>query len=285
MKIPSKPYTYSKHEKNLWFNNKPPGKTIYFEHQFKKYALEGRILYGTKAELPFIYSIHGARADFTKADIISFELQQYGYSILSINMSGHSKASPLKPEQTTLGDNIYEVETFYQYLNDKRKKIVIAYSLGGTPALKLLEKHSSEINKLILFYPGIYTVDSYNKHFGDEFRSIVTKPFSYRNNDTIALLKSFKGKLLLIKGQYDGLDPRHYGKPIGGSVGKVLINNTEYYSPIPKDVMTMVFQAIPNARRQLIEIPLCGHSVILWMRDHPTEAKLFLKQIDTFLKS
>ena len=155
---------------------------------------------------------------------------------------------------------------------------------GGTPALKLLKNHGDEVSKLILFYPGIYTTDAYTKRFGAEFRATVTKSFSYRNNDTITLLHSFKGDVLLVKGQYDGLDPETYGKPAGGSAGEVEIDSHIYYSPIPKEVMDMVYNAVPKERRQLIEIPFCDHSVILWMRNHPADAERFLEQIDMFLK-
>lgn len=282
---PRKTYLRSKYEPDLWFPHTPPGKTHYFEQQFDGYALEGRVLFNEAKEEPWIFSIHGARADFTKSDAVSFSLQKRGHSLLSMNMSGHSIAGVRKPEETTFGDNVREVETFYHYLSDTRKKVIIAYSLGGTPALNLLKKHSNEIDKIILFYPGIYTVTAYNKHFGKEFKETVSVPFSYRENDTIDLLKSFKGKLLLIKGEYDGLDPEKYGKPPGRSAGEVVINGTTYYSPIPKEVIEMVYNAVPKNRRNLIEIPRCGHSVVLWMREHKKEAEIFLNQIDQFLKN
>lgn len=285
MTSPEGLYTESKYHQDLWFTEDPPGKAAYFEHSFGDYALEGRILYGKSEEDPWILSIHGARADFTKSDAIAFGLQERGYSMLGLNMSGHSKAGVLEPEQTTLGHNVHEVETFFDYLDNGRKKTIIAYSLGGTPALKLLEKHADEIDKLVLFYPGIYSKDAYNKHFGAEFRDTITQPYSYRDNDTIELLRSFEGKLLLVKGQYDGLDPEAYGKPAGSSAGEVELDGTAYYSPIPKEVIDMVYNAVPEDKRQLIEIPKCGHSVVLYMRDHPTEAEELLDHIDTFLRS
>jgi pimeloyl-ACP methyl ester carboxylesterase len=232
-----------------------------------------------------VLSIHGARADYTKSDAVAFGLQERGYSLLGMNMSGHSKAGVLEPEQTTLGNNVREAEAFFDNLDSTRPKVVIGYSLGGTPALKLLEQHADEIDKLILFYPGIYSKDAYDKNFGPEFRDVITQPFSYRNNDTIDLLRSFKGDLLLVKGQYDGLDPIEYGKPAGGSAGEVEVAGTSYYSPIPKEVIDMIYQAMPADRRQLIEVPDCGHSVVLWMRDHPTEANRLLDQLDIFLKN
>lgn len=90
---------------------------------------------------------------------------------------------------------------------------------------------------------------------------------------------------MLVKGQYDGLDPVAYGKPAGGSAGQVEIDGQEYYSPIPKEVIDMVLDAVPIERRQYVEIPDCGHSVVLWMRENPQGASELLRQIDVFLKS
>lgn len=277
-------YRRSKYRDVLWFKDRPPGKAIYFEEPFEDYSLEGRVLFNAAGDLPWVFSIHGARADFTKSDAVSFGLQQRGYSLLSMNMSGHNEAGTRKLEETTLGDNVKEAESFYKYLDPSLKKVVIAYSLGGTPALNLLRDHSADIDKLVLFYPGIYTREAYEKHFGKEFKETVSQPFSYQQNDTIELLQSFQGDLLLVKGQYDGLDPQKYGKKPGGSAGEVIIDGQKYYSPIPKAVIDMIYDAVPENRRTLIEIPKCGHSVVLWMREHPTEAEEFLGQIDTFLK-
>lgn len=284
MKHVQSAYKISKYQKELWFTQKPPGRTIYFEHGFQYYTLEGRILYNESEETPWVLSVHGARADFTKSDAVSFGLQKRGYSLLGMNMSGHSRAGVVAPEQTTLGNNVHEVNTFFDYLTADRKKVVIAYSLGGTPALKLLEKHSDSIDKLILFYPGIYTTAAYTEHFGSEFTATISEPFSYLKNDTVPLLRSFKGRLLVVKGQYDGLDSRQYGKAAGVSAGEIEMDGKKYYSPIPKEVIDMVYNAVPSSRSKLIEIPDCGHSVVLWMREHQKEAEELLDQINTFLK-
>src|SRR5882672_12643157 len=141
---------YKQSHAELAFADSPPGHATYFEEDFGLYKLEGRILYNLSGDDPSILSVHGARGDYTKANPISFGLQQRGHSLLGINMSGHSKAGILRPEQTTLANNILEVERFYGHLGASRPRTVIGYSLGGTPALKLLQKHATEIDKLIL---------------------------------------------------------------------------------------------------------------------------------------
>ena len=114
---------------------------LYFEHNFGEYALEGRILYNEQGEMPWVLSVHGARSDYTKSDVVTLGLRERGYSILGFNMSGHSVASKIPVESTTLGHNIREADAFYSYLHPQREKKLIAYSIGATPALKILEKN------------------------------------------------------------------------------------------------------------------------------------------------
>ena len=278
-------YDTSKYQASLWFPDKLAD-AAYFEHDFQGYSLEGRMLYNQAHDDPWVLSIHGARADFTKSDAVSLGLQKRGYSVLGMNLSGHSEAGVLKLEETSLQNNVDEAEAFFGYLDSEKKKVVIAYSLGGTPALKLLEKHAAEIDKLVLFYPGIYSKDAYDKHFGSEFREVISKPYSYRDNDMLSLLEAFPGKLLLLHGQYDGLDPVQYGKPTGGgSAGEVEVDGIKYYSPIPKEVIDAVYDALSDDRKEKIVVPNCGHSIVLWMREHPDQAEQLLDKIQVFLQS
>jgi dienelactone hydrolase len=279
-----KTYSTSKYQAVLAFPEAPPD-AVYFEHPFDGYALEGRIVYNEQHDEPWILSIHGARADYSKSDAMTLGLRARGHSVLSMNLSGHSEAGVLPAEQTSLANNINEVATFFKYLDPRRPKTVIGYSMGGTSALKLLEKHGQEIDKLILCYPGIYDKRAYDVHFGPNFREIISQPFSYRNNDTISLLKKWPGKLLLVHGEFDGLDPESFGKPAGTAAGEVVIDGQNYYSPIPKEVLDMIYDAVPPNHRSRIIVPKCGHSIVLWMRENPQAATQLLQEMDHFLKA
>lgn len=267
------------------YSSELPENAKYLTHDFGAYSSEARIVYNEAHEEPWVISIHGAKGDYTKNDLFTLGLCQRGYSVLSMTLSGHSVASGVAPEATSLGNNMREVETFFEYLDPKRKKIVIGYSMGGTSALNLLRKHAEEIEKLILFYPGIYDKAGYDKHFGSEFRYVISQPYSYRNNDTVELLRSFPGKVLLICGEYDGLDPVAYGKPAGGSAGEVEINGITYYSPIPKEVIDMIMDAAPEGRKQFIEVAGCDHVIAPRLREQPGKAEQLLDQMTAFLRS
>lgn len=276
---------YDKPKSQGLYSTELPENAQYLTHDFGAYSSEARIVYNQDREEPWVISIHGAKGDYTKNDLFTLGLRQRGYSVLSMTLSGHSVASGVAPEDTSLGNNMREVETFFEYLDPKRKKIVIGYSMGGTSALNLLREHAEEIEKLILFYPGIYDAAGYDKHFGPEFRSVISKPYSYRNNDTVELLRSFPGKVLLVCGEYDGLDPVAYGKPAGGSAGEVVVDGLTYYSPIPKEVIDMIMDAAPEGRKQFIEVAGCDHSIAPRLREQPEKAKQLLDQMATFLRS
>lgn len=154
----SKTYYQSKHRDVLFFDE-PPDAAEYFEHDFGNYKLEGRVAYNESHEEPRILSIHGARADYSKSDPVTLGLRGRGHSVMSFNMSGHSKAGVLEAGQTSLANNIKEAEAFYETLQTSSPKVLIGYSLGATPALKLLENHNQQVDKVILFYPGIYTTE------------------------------------------------------------------------------------------------------------------------------
>lgn len=273
-------YEAPKYPNKLNFNEKPPGDCAYFEHNFGDYALEARILYNEQHEKPHVLSVHGARADYTKANAVSFGLQERGISTLSINLSGHNDASPIPLETTSLAQNIEEAEAFYDYLDKSHPITLIGYSLGGAVVLELLKYHKSEIDRIILFYPAVYAREAYDKKFGEPFRSVIQVPFSFQQNDILSKLDDFPGKMMILKGQYDGLA----SDVPGTSAGNVTIDGKEYYSPIPKEVFDSLEQVkIPADRKDFIEVPGCGHSIILWMRDHKPEADKILDKLARFI--
>lgn len=258
--------------------------TAYFEHNFGTYKLEARIVYNASHAEPWILSVHGARGDYTKSDPVTLSLRGRGYSILSFSMSGHSPAGVLVDGETSLANNISEALAFFQYLDPNRPRALIGYSLGGTPVLKTLGAHLSEVDKVLLFYPGIYSAEAYDKHYGEPFREVISRPYSYRDNDTIEVLRRFEGDVLLAKGEYDGLDPVTFGKPAGGSAGQVVADGKTYNSPIPQEVVEMIRAAVPVEHLEYIEVPKCDHLVMSWMREHPHEANKLVQKLDAFLK-
>lgn len=265
----------------LWFDDKPFGKAVYFHHDFGNYSLEARITYNRNDDQPRVISLHGARADYTKANAVTLGLQRKGVSVLAPNLSGHNKVSPIPPSASSLNSNIKEAEAFYEYLDTSKPVVLIGYSLGGTVALEILKKHVADVEKLILFYPAVYAKEAYDKPFSEQFSKVIRKPFSYRKNDILETFSGYSGKLWVIKGEYDGLE----AKTPGISAGKVKVQGKIYNSPIPKEVFDMIMAVdMPAENKKLIEVPACGHSVITWMRKHPKQADELVRALARFIQ-
>ncbi|HXH26372.1 MAG TPA: hypothetical protein VNG90_00590 [Candidatus Acidoferrum sp.] len=275
-------YSVSKVADKLDFNDTPPGEAVCFEHDFGAYSLEARILFNQARDWPWVMSIHGARADYTGANPTNFALQQHGISLLTPNLSAHNAASPIPLEAGTPQQNIDEASAFYQYLDPVRPKTLIAMSLGAVSALKILSQQLDEIDKVVLFGPAVYPVAAYDKHYVTELPPVL-RAVGYRDNDVIEPLSRFRGKLLLVKGEYDGLDATKWGKPAGHAAGEVEINGAKHYSPIPKEVIDMIIGAVPDGRARLLEIPGAGHSFNTWARQNPDKAPSFIAQIADFI--
>jgi pimeloyl-ACP methyl ester carboxylesterase len=279
------PHTYqiSKYASQLAESEAPMTGTCYFEHDFGEYSLEARVLLNRRMEWPHVMWLHGANSDYSWANSLNFALHRMGVSILSPILSGHSKASPVALEDTNLGNNIAEAEAFFSYLDTDRPKVIMASSMGATAALKLLERHIDEIEKLVLFGPCVYDKNSYNQNFGEPFREVIRRPYSYLKNDTLRLLKKFSGKVLLIKGQYDGLDPKDFGLPDGGAVAHIMIDGQKRYSPVVPETIETIHNLVPAERLTFIEVPDADHGVLAWMRDHPDEADGLVGQVARFI--
>ncbi|WP_433726503.1 alpha/beta hydrolase [Nocardia sp. CA-129566] len=270
--------------KDLLISYDPAVEASYFEHDFGLFVLEGRIVQGEPNAHPWILSVHGARADYTKADFVTLGLRDRGYSTLGISLSGHSAASGVPLRETTLGSNIAEAEAFYSYLDTTRKRKIIAYSLGGTPAVKVLGAHSDEVDRIVLFGPGMYDTRAYLAPFGRPFGSVIRRPFSYLDNDLLPILRKYRGRLLLIMGEYDGLEPTEFGLPAGGAVGEMTIDGVKRYSPIPREVIDLIYTAVSPARRGMIVVPGADHAVVPWLRGHPEQGAALLDEIADFLR-
>lgn len=244
-------------------------------HDFGPYALRARIRYNYSRHAPSVLAIHGARSGYSDLDSLTGGLQQRGISTLAINLSGHNATSPLPLETTSLANNIAEAAAFFDYLDDSKPATVIAHSLGGAVALALLKTHGKKIGRLVLFCPAVYASHAQDQPYGAPFRLAISRPYSYRDNDSIALLRQFNGELLLVGAQFDGLDPVAHGRQAGGSAGEIMAEGALRYSPIPKEVMQLLASALPVERSAVHTIAGCDHAVMRWLdADHMRAAPL-----------
>lgn len=247
------------------------------------YSLEGRLLAKDPNETPNILVIHGARADFTKADALFLPLHERGLTLLSATVSGHGVAGHHSELPFTLNDNLTEATAFAELLTSQ-KRIVIGFSMGGTTAVRLVGQSPELYDKLILFYPAVFTDLAYNIPFGTEaFRNIASQKDSFLSSSFFDIIHTFPGKILLIKGEFDGLDPKEYGKTGTNTVGTTTINGRDIYSPIPPEVFSRILEVRPDT--EYVILPGADHQFAKWFVDHPDDASIVVKKVFDFINS
>lgn len=272
------------------FNDPPLATERYFLESFDDYQLEGRILYSNtiKPDFPNFFAIHGAQSDYTKLNPFLYSLQAHGISSLSFNLSGHNKSSNTNIKNTSLGKNLQEALRFSSFLG-KNLHTILGHSMGGALALKVAEAHGSNIKNIILSCPAIYSDAAYHQPFGVDFRQEIAIPFGFINSTSIEFLQKFKGKLMLIIGQHDGLKSIDFGGIAGKSAGTVKINDrisgiSPVNSVIPFEVIKIIEDSVAPERFQKIVLPGCDHAVSGWLRANQVYADNLARQIVYFLK-
>lgn len=262
------------------------GNCNYFTERFENYSLEGRILFCKKNTWPEVIAIHGAKSDYSKLNPLLFKLQEQGVSSLSFNLSGHNITSTRCIHDTSLSNNAIETERFFYHLKNKSKNItIIGQSLGGALALKLAEKNIDHVKKIVLICPAIYTDIAYNINYGIDFKSIISKPYSFEKSSSFNFLRNFKGKILLILGEYDGLSASQFGGTPGKSIGNILINGKEQYCAIPKEVIDLIKSSVASNQFNIKIIKGCDHHISKWFRENINIANDISILIKNFIQS
>ena len=213
-------------------------------------------------------AIHGARSSYTSLDPLLMPFQEKGIGSLSFDLSGHTERSPIKINQTSLAQNLFEAKQFAQFLGSNFD-IVFGHSLGGALAIKIAESFQDTVRTLILSCPALYPEAAYRVEcYGSKFTEVISRPFGFLDSSSIQFLNRFDGNVILIFGEYDGLRAECYGGVPGRSAGIVKFQKYRtVYSPIPAEV----FEAIRNAagsRLTQIQLDECDHHVFAHLAQH-----------------
>ncbi|MBX8575204.1 alpha/beta hydrolase [Pseudomonas cichorii] len=275
----------------LQFDETPTGPARYFSQAFEGYELEGRILANAASPdaLPQVLAIHGARSDYSKLNGILYPLQASGVASLSFNLSGHNTTTDIQLADTSLGNNLQEALRFAACMGT-HFDTVIGHSMGGALALKVAEAHKASVRKIILFCPALYSDVAYQQPFGEPFKSAISVPYSFLDSSSLEFLNEFEGELLLVIGEFDGLESTAFGKVAGTSAGTVTIDQGTPHeriinSPIPYEVIEAIEKNLrPHTFRKFV-LPGCDHAVSAWFRNNPEYARDLAQEISGFLNN
>lgn len=265
-----------------WQYDEPaPGAERFIEASFDSYQQQARLLLADNPQAPVAFVVGGARSDFTRLNPLLYRLQQHGISSLTGNLSGHSLASEPGAVAPSLSTNLTEALRFQRTIAE-RCETLIGHSLGAAIALKMAAQ-LPEVRKLVLICPAVYPDAAHQAPFGPAFTAAISRPFGFLECDSYAFLRQFQGKVLLVIGEYDGLNSRTFGQGPGTSAGTRLMAGIPRYSPIPEEVTHALLRSVPAPDVQCLLLTDCDHGIAAHLRDAPQVADQVAEVVAAFM--
>lgn len=270
----------------LQFDEAPTGPEFFFAQSFAGYQLEGRLLAGAvgKTPVPKVLAIHGARSDYSRLNAILYPLQTLGIASLSFNLSGHNSCSDIAAENTSLAHNLQESLQFADHLGAELGT-VIGHSLGGALALKVAQAHRATVRRIVLFCPALYAETAWQQPFGPPFKRAISVPYGFLDSPSLDFLRTFKGQVLLVIGEYDGLQSTAFGGIAGTSAGTQQMGARVINSAIPYEVIEAIEKSLAPHQLKKIVLPGCDHAVSTWLRENPPRAADLANEIARFVNA
>lgn len=249
------------------------GRTETVSEAFGGYVLPGRYLHAPGGGAPVrLLALHGARSDLHKLDPWLLPLQARGVGSLACSLSGHGGGSSLALGATSLARNLGEALRFAARLAPG-PSVVMGHSLGGALAMKVAEAHEATVRTLVLGGPALYPEAAYAApRFGPPFTEAISVPFGFMDSGSLAFLRRFRGRVVLVLGEYDGLPAARHGGQPGRSAGTVALRGPDgrerqVYSPIPAEVIAAIEDAA-GPRCQKIVLGGADHLLSAHLRAH-----------------
>uniref|UniRef100_A5VXU2 Alpha/beta hydrolase n=1 Tax=Pseudomonas putida (strain ATCC 700007 / DSM 6899 / JCM 31910 / BCRC 17059 / LMG 24140 / F1) TaxID=351746 RepID=A5VXU2_PSEP1 len=140
-----------------------------------------------------------------------------------------------------------------------------------------------QVDSIVLICPAVYPDDAHQAPFGPAFTAAINKPFGFLESDSYTFLNQFRGRVLMVIGEYDGLNSQRFGKGPGTSAGNLWLAGTERYSPIPEEVNLALMRAVSASRLQCLFLTDCDHGIAAHLRSTPAIADQVADTVATFI--
>lgn len=269
-------------QRHKWqFDEPSPGQELFIDEQFGNYRQQARLLVPDTERSPPVFVLGGTRSDFTRLNPLTYRLQTAGIGSLTGNLSGHSYASEPGAVSPSLATNLEEAQRFHAHIAN-RCRTLIGHSLGAAIALKLAVR-LPQVDSIVLICPAVYPDEAHQAPFGPAFTAAISKPYGFMNCDSYAFLQQFQGRVLMVIGEYDGLNSKRFGKAPGTSAGNLWLAGNERYSPIPEEVTQTLIRAVSAERLQCLFLTDCDHGIAAHLRTSPAIADQVASVVEAFI--
>lgn len=269
-------------QRSTWqFNEPSPGAERFITEHFDHYQQQARLLLPEVERAPALFVVGGAQSDFTRLNPLLYRLQAMGIGSLTANLSGHSVASEPGAGNPSLLTNREEALRFHRHIA-ARCQTIIGHSLGASIALKLAARQPA-VDKLVLICPAVYPDNAHDAPFGPAFKAAISKPYGFLDCDSFVFLRQFQGRVLLVMGEFDGLNSQTFGQGAGTSAGTQWLAGAQRYSPIPEEVTRTLLKSVPPPHLECLLLSNCDHGIAAHLRAAPMVADQVAQTIAEFI--
>ncbi|MCW5299933.1 alpha/beta hydrolase [Herbaspirillum lusitanum] len=206
-----------------------------FELTVDDETIVGDILDATNSVgVPGALFLHGAgQSQRQRQRLLREELATLGLGSIAFDFSGHGESSAHTPG--SLQKRLRQAEQARQHLDpEHRVHTVVGVSMSGEIAIRLACSDAGDIDHVVLMVGAIYDRAAFALPFGPAFSAAIRRPASWRDAETLELIRSYRGGLTIIRALDDTV--------------------------IPYDVADLLMDAAQSARfRRLIDLPGADH--------------------------
>jgi pimeloyl-ACP methyl ester carboxylesterase len=203
-----------------------------FELDVDDETVVGGIL-GT-ANAPGVLFLHGAgQSHRQRQRPLREDLAAQGLGSVAFDFSGHGDSSANTPG--SLKKRLREAEQVRQHVDPQHRIHTVAgTSMSGEIAIRLACSDAGDIDHVVLMVGAIYDRAAFALPFGPGFSAAIRRPGSWRDAETLELIRGYRGGLTIIRTLDDAV--------------------------IPFDVADLLVEAAQSARfRRLIDLPGVDH--------------------------
>ena len=180
--------------------------------------------------------LHGAgQSDRQRQRLLREDLVHAGFGSVALDFSGHGESSANSPG--SLKKRLRQAQGMLAHADAAQTiRAVVGTSMSGEIALRLACEPGSRIDHVVLIVGAIYDRAAFSIPFGPEFSAVIRQPQSWRQAETLELIRNYRGGLTLVRALEDAV--------------------------IPHEVADLLEQTAVSARfRRIIDLPATDHRV------------------------
>lgn len=133
------------------------------------------------------------------------KLALQGHASAAIDFSGHGGSTSLAPN--SLAKRVAEAQAALDGFT-AGPRTVIGVSMSGEIAMRLACRPENRIAHLVTIVGAIYDGAAFTLPFGPSFSAALRRPDSWRDADTLALIRNYRGRITLVRASDDQVIPR-----------------------------------------------------------------------------